>query len=152
MKRIIIILLIAVCLISFMDMTYSAKEYYINYGEMWLKLSNGYRFLYITGFIGGMDLWGIKILPILTSKMRENLLTYEETEVIQKLLDFRNYFAGLVGDVDGFKNIINIVTDLYKDPANTYIPTYKMIEVAYQKLKGKDIEPLLREERKKALP
>ena len=140
-------------MLSFMDITYSGQEGYINYnyGEIWLKLSDWDRGLYIGGFVGGMDLWSIKILPILASKIKENLLTYEETEVIQELMDFRNYFDGLAEDVDGMRNIVNIVTDLYKDPANTYIPTYKMIEFAYKKLKGEDIEPLLREARKIAL-
>jgi len=48
-------------------------------------------------------------------------------------------------------NIINAMTELYKDPANTYITYFIMIEIAYQKLKGKNIEPLLREARKEAL-
>ena len=151
MKKIIIIFIIVFCLLSFAGSSCLAQENYKNYGEIWLKLSDGYRVLYIMGFVGGMDLLAIKILPILTLKIKENLLTYEETEVIQELLYFRNYFLGLAGDVDVVKNIFNIVTDLYKDPANTYIPTYKMIEVAYQKLKGEDIEPLLQEARKKAL-
>lgn len=101
------------------------------------------------GFVSGMDLWGLKILPILTSKIKENLLTYEEAEVVEELINFRLYISDL--DCDEFKNIVNVVTNLYKDPANTYIPIFKMIEFAYQKLKGEDMEPLLQEARKKAL-
>ena len=133
-----------------MEIPYLAKESYINYGELWLKMSDQYRAGYIRGFVGGMDLWGIKILPILTSKIEEGLLGFEEEETILELLNFRLYLASLAGDVDGVHSIIKVVADLYEDPANTYIPSYKMIEFAYQKLKGENIEPLLQEARKKA--
>jgi len=150
MKRIIIIFIIAVCLLSFIDITYSAKESYINFGELWLESSYDVKFTFTVGYMAGMNLWFIKLLPILTSKLEEGLLDSKERETVWKLIEIRSYFDSL--DVDGFKNIINIVTDLYEDPANTYIPTYEMIEFAYQKLKGEDIEPLLQEARKKALP
>ena len=149
MKRIIIIFLIAVCLLSFMDIPYSAKESHTNFGELWLESSYKVKFPFTTGYMAGMNLWFIKLLPILTSKLEEGLLDSKERETVSKLIEFRYYFDSL--DVDGFKNIINVVTDLYKDPANTYIPTYEMIEFAYRKLKGEDIEPLLQEARKKAL-
>lgn len=42
--------------------------------------------------------------------------------------------------------------DLYKDPANTYIKLAPIIEIACQKLKGEDVEPLLQKARKEALP
>ena len=47
--------------------------------------------------------------------------------------------------------ILTVMEDLYKDPANTYIIANSIIEIACQKLKGEDIEPLLQEARKKAL-
>ncbi len=46
---------------------------------------------------------------------------------------------------------LKIMDDLYKDPANTYIYTTDIIEIACKKLKGEDIEPLLQKARKEAL-
>ena len=139
--------MIAVCIISFMDITYSAKEGYMNYGKLWLVMSDDHRFSYMGGFVAGMDLWIPKALPIITLKIEEGLLSFEEVEIISELLDLRTYFLSLDGD--GFLNIVNVITDLYKDPANTYIHCCKMINFAYQKLKGENIEPLLREARER---
>lgn len=47
--------------------------------------------------------------------------------------------------------IRNVMTDLYEDPANTYISFYDMGGIAYRELKGESIESLLREAREKAL-
>ena len=44
--------------------------------------------------------------------------------------------------------IRDIMTDLYKDPANTYISFKNMIFIAKDKLSGKPIEDKLIEERK----
>ena len=89
---------------------------------------------------------------MLLSKIKEGLLNFEEKKTGGELIEFRSYFISLSNTDDGLRNIINVVTDLYKDPPNTYIPCFKMIEIAYQELKGEDIEPLLREAREKALP
>jgi len=45
----------------------------------------------------------------------------------------------------------NVITSLYEDPANTYIDFYELADIAMKKLKGQDIEQLLREARKEAL-
>jgi len=50
------------------------------------------------------------------------------------------------------KTFIKIMNDLYKDPANTYIPNANMCLIASRKLRGEPIESLLREFREKALP
>jgi len=151
MKRIIIILLIAVCLLSFSEIPL-AEEKSLNHGKAWLEASVLSRAHFIAGFVAGIDFWCIKTLPIITSKIRKGLLTDEEHEIILDSLDLRVYFAGLADDIDGAKNFYNIVTSIYEDPTNTYIPIYSVIEFAYLKLKGEDIEPLLREARRKALP
>ena len=50
------------------------------------------------------------------------------------------------------KTFINVISDLYKDPANAYIPIANMCLIASRKLRGEPIESLLRELREKALP
>jgi len=47
---------------------------------------------------------------------------------------------------------VNIVNNLYKDPANTYIAVSDMCLLASRKLRGESIELPLRELREKALP
>jgi hypothetical protein len=44
------------------------------------------------------------------------------------------------------------MSDLYKNPANKYIPFSEIIFIACQKLRGESIESSLRELREKALP
>ena len=151
MKRIIIIFIIVFCLLCFMEISCLAQEGYINYGKFWLIMSDQHRACYMGGFVAGMDLWFIKIMPILISKIKEGLVNFEEIKTGGELIEFRSYFIRLSNTDDGLRNIINVVTNLYKDPTNTYIPCFKMIEIAYQELKGEDIEPLLQEARKKAL-
>lgn len=68
----------------------------------------------------------------------------EEMKVIKELYEIQSCSA------DCLLDIIKVMTDLYKDPANTRISISTMIDVAYQKLKGEDIEPLLQEVRKEA--
>jgi len=65
---------------------------------------------------------------------------------LQELVDLYNFLK------NNLEAVYNIVDDLYKDPANTYIQLAQMIKVACQKLRGEDIEPLLRELREEALP
>lgn len=47
--------------------------------------------------------------------------------------------------------ISKVMDDLYKDPANLYIYVFAMINIAYHKLKGEDVEPLLQKAREEGL-
>lgn len=76
----------------------------------------------------------------------EMRLLEEEMKVIKELYDIQSYSA------DYLLDITKVMTDLYKDPANTRISISTMIDIAYQKFKGENIELLLQEARKKALP
>ena len=53
---------------------------------------------------------------------------------------------------DLLKTFINVISDLYKDPANAYIPIENMCIIASRKIRGEPIDSLLGELRKKALP
>jgi len=121
----------------------------IKYGEMWLGFSDLVKGTFISGFCAGIDFSSIKFLDIINPKMEEGLFSFEEIETIAGLWSLRKYLASL--DNDGSLNFINVITDLYKDPVNTYIPGFKMVEFAYLKLKGENIELLLQEARKIAL-
>ncbi len=66
------------------------------------------------------------------------------SEIIE-FMDFHNFLGGRI------EALISVVSDLYKDPANMYIPLFQIFEISYQKLVGKTIEPLLQKARKEAL-
>jgi len=170
MKRIIIILLIAVCLFCFMEISCLAKEP-INYGEFWNSMSETEKAAYLTGLQSGL----IKaigdfqeyIFPYFKDKDK-GLSVYEEEITTEREWDFylerieifpyiHNYCGKYLESLSfrydfSLEAIIKVITDLYKDPANTYINIANMYLLAGRKLKGEDIEPLLREARKKALP
>ena len=76
-------------------------------------------------------------------------LTSPDSEMrmaVRKMFDLYEFICG------HYEAVQTVMDDLYKDPANTYIQFSSMCEIACQKLKGEDIEPLLRKARKKALP
>ncbi|NVM38339.1 MAG: hypothetical protein HWN81_22280 [Candidatus Lokiarchaeota archaeon] len=80
-----------------------------------------------------------------------------EAKFMAFLKDAFNYTSlFLTGDteksVDLWKSLVEVIDDLYKDPANSYIPIANMCLIASRKLKGEPIDSLLGELRKKALP
>jgi hypothetical protein len=95
---------------------------------------------YITGFRIGILKCVLKLGP-LTSKAKGSDLAI----AFDELIDLYGFIK------EHTKAIITVMDDLYKDPANTYIQLELICEIACQKLKGEDIEPLLQEARKKAL-
>ena len=90
------------------------------------------------------------LIPSLTKKY--------DTSIIEDILE--NYYQFVtIFKADDFKTtdalyktVVNIINDLYKDPANTYISVSNMCLIASRKLRGEPIESLLRELRKDALP
>jgi len=62
---------------------------------------------------------------------------------LHKYLEFSSLFD--------LEIVSNVVTDLYKDPANTYIFIADIYFITLRKLKGENIESSLRELREKAL-
>ena len=121
------------------------------HGEVWQELSDGNKRMYIAAMVSGMDYVLVKILPIIEAKTYEGLFTQKEGKEIQEIIEFRIKLSEIKEDdvVDVVKDITNIMTDIYEDPANTYIPIYEILRIAYKKIKGENIEPLLQEERKK---
>ena len=139
MKRIIIIFIIALCLLSFIEISCLAQEPLTN-GGFWNSSTFMEKLNYITGFRMGILKCVLKLGP-LTPKAKGSDLAIAFDELID-----------LYGFIKEHTNaIITVMDDLYKDPANTYIQLELICEIACQKLKGEDIEPLLQEARKKAL-
>lgn len=134
MKKIIVIFIIACCLLCFMEISCLAK----NPGELWNVVTEVEKASYIRGFREGIEEC-LKKFELFIST--ENMWIAHH-----KLYELYDFICGH-GEA-----IITVMNNLYKDPANTYIQFSSMCQIAYQKLKGEDIEPLLRETRKEALP
>jgi len=108
------------------------------FGELWngltkldmngVKISELVKKNYIRGIEGGFLL--------------SQTITPSEV-VIDKLL--RDWYSFLYHN---HETIIRVMNDLYKDPANTYIDWCLICLVACQKLKGDDVEQLLKDFRK----
>ena len=103
----------------------------ITYGNSWLGGIINERILYIRGFVDGQNV----ILEELKIKPGPHL----------------NLYVGVYGN--DMYVIDNIMTQFYRDPANTYIHWGIMIVIANKKLQGEsvaEIERLLSEARKLA--
>ena len=150
MKRIIIIFIIVCVLLSFVEISCLTQERY-NYGKIWNSWSDYMRSIYIMGLKDGLQKQ--ITLPFIAQ------LKIEETDVFDKYLKDSEVVKTeekgnrILWDFIMFDDeaIRNVMTDLYKDPANTYISFYDMVGIAYRKLKGESIESSLREARERAL-
>ena len=153
MKKITFIFIVAFCLISFVEISCFSQESNKSAGEWWNQLTGETKFIIVVVYTAGIQHCFIELMPLLTLRAEQappsnedKKLWEEEMKVINELYEIQSYSA------DYLLDITKVMTDLYKDPANTRISISIMIDIAYQKLKGEDIEPLLREARKEALP
>ena len=128
------------CLLSFVEFSCLAEESLTN-GDFWNVSSFMEKVNYITGFRMGILKCVLKLGPLTPRAKGSDLaIAFDE------LLDLYGFIR------EHLDAIITVMDDLYKEPANTYIQLELICEIACEKLKGEDIEPLLREARKKALP
>ena len=129
------------CLLSFVEISCLAlTEELPSYGEAWNMFLDAEQTLFIIGFQEGVAMSLAKLTPIDPSA------DTVERNIWIELFDLYLFMKEHRGA------IVKVVGDLYKDPANTYIFCRTIIEIACQKLKGEDIEPLLQEARREALP
>ncbi|GAH94936.1 unnamed protein product, partial [marine sediment metagenome] len=130
MKKIIIIYIIAFCLLSFMEISFLAEEPF-NYGEFWNSISDREKTIFLVGMTEGISY----STSYYTTNLLGSLKTEEErTEELTKILDVLIFLPfSLTSNREVIKNIIS---DLYKDPANAYISIFYMSYLAYRKLKG----------------
>lgn len=150
MKKIIIIFVIVFCLLSFTGISSLDKEPY-NYGKIWNSWSDYMRSIYIMGLKDGLqnqiyfsfiDRLIIEEKDVFNKFLKDSEVVKTEKAGKNTLWDF------IMFDDEAIRNVM---TDLCKDPANTYISFYDMVGIAYRKLKGESIESSLREAREKAL-
>ena len=148
MKKITIIFIIVICLLSFMGISCLAEET-SSPGETWNKtLSIQGKVSYIMGFNSGIVVCAAKLDTLISEDRGFGEEIDYELEIIHLFMDLRE---SLIFINEHMEAILEVMEGLYKDPANTYIILAPMIEIACQKLKGEDVGPLLQEARKDAL-
>lgn len=106
----------------------SAQDELFNYGREWIPWSNTSRSIYLEGFVDGQSNTYAALLNDLPAGRREPL----------RIQTFTFYDGAAIRDV---------MTNLYSDPANTYIRYDSMVYIARDKLNGKDVDPRLRRAR-----
>jgi len=137
-----------------------------NYKDIWDSWKEDEKYIYLWGLSDGL-----KEHPILGNSLLvnpEHLCDGFSSSFLSKYLWLPDYSGEVreaikeeiykaLGIVIQFcspkipvKTIKDVTTDLYKDPANSYIYIADMCYLAFWKIKGKDIEPMLIKLREKA--
>ena len=150
MKKIIIIFIIVCCLLFLLEIFCTAKEPY-NYGKIWNSWSDHMRSVYIMGLKDGLQKQ--ISFPFIAELKRKEKNVFDKYLKDSEVVKTEEAGNKTLSDFIMFDDeaIRNVMTDLYEDPANTYISFYDMGGIAYRELKGESIESLLREAREKAL-
>lgn len=149
MKKISIIFIIVICLLSFIEVSCLA-----NASDDWNYMNYTDKVVYLWGVRSGVSMCIKQIADYPPSQFTNKKDEAKFYALLKDNFNFINLFV--TGDkkktADLLKTFINVISDLYKDPANTYIPIENMCIIASRKLRGESIESLLRELREKALP
>lgn len=146
LRKTTIILIIVFCLLSFVGVSCLAQE---SCGKAWNSISYLEKQFYLVGMTDGLIMC-ISDFYVSTGSYIVELEDPEERMILTASMSRSNDLMGLISS--NSEVIINIMDDLYEDPANIYIIYRNIFILACQKLKGENIEPLLQKARKKALP
>jgi hypothetical protein len=151
MKKIAIIFIIALCLLSFMEIYGLAKESG-SPGKLWNYMHKTDKVAYLAGVIGGVNMCINQFADYPPSQFTNKEDEAKLYALIKDDFHFIELFRASKKTEDLIETFIKVMSDLYKDPANMYIRIANMCIVASRKLRGEPIESLLRELRKEALP
>jgi len=113
-----------------------------SFGEYWNSLSVNERVTFLSGYRSGFAQCLSGITDIL-----ELPLTDSASEQIMQLL--RDYYID--DEYIDFMTLSKTITNLYGNPANSYVELPEMISIAKYKIKGESIENRLLDARKRAL-
>jgi len=119
----------------------SQKQEKLNWSEIWLSMDSVDRVILFVGVREGMF---YSVLDILTDPSVSGL-----SDTQKELLTYY-FWEKLSGVQENTLVLTDIITNLYKNPENSYIRFSYMIDIAIKKLKGEPIEKLLEKRRKEA--
>jgi hypothetical protein len=130
----ILLLIVIIANSSFADGPY-------NYAQLWRSWSTVAQEAYISGVIDGIS--KAFFITMTTVAPEKFVKTPEPPEVI-KARD--KLFVRFTRD-----QIRDVITYIYKDPANSFISTLDMFLLARDKIEGKDIDQAIMKDRKNAI-
>jgi hypothetical protein len=107
------------------------------YGETWLALSSDAKLMFLEGYSEGVAQGIADAHKVITKKSVLDLKVFQNTFYLHN-----PYFR------TDEKVLIDVMTELYKDPANVYVQYDQMMWVAKRKLDGHPIETELTNARK----
>jgi len=145
MKKAIIFSLIFLLAFLFLTISCFANDT-PDFADFWSTLNNYplAKKTYLGGLKDGLN-WSAYLTSIFNEMSKMSGNSIEELEAIIAELEIKYEFIALHSD-----KLINVMDHLYKDPANSYISTHKMVFIAQKKLMGEDIESVLQSARKNA--
>jgi hypothetical protein len=149
MKKITIIFIIVICLLSFLGTSSLAKP-----SETWNLLKDFDKGVLVFGVRQGAWMFIEQVADCRPIQFANSELEAKFMAFYKDALNFTNLFStgNKEESIDLWKSLVEVIDDLYKDPANSYIPIANMCLIASRKLRGEPIESALRELRKDALP
>ena len=142
-KKIAAIFIVTFCLLSFMENSCLAQAV-LNYGEYWNSLSDREKIIYFIGVRDGIAKGGrdcVEWFAYSLKKEKEPQLL--GADFIDEYYWYDKFFSS------HRDAIIKVVSDLYKDPINSFIYISDMFFLARRKLNGESIESSLKELREK---
>ena len=149
MKKITIIFIVVLVLLSFVKISSLAKP-----SETWNQLKVFDKRVLVFGVRQGAWMFMKQLADCRPTQFANSELEVKFLAFYKDAFNFTNLF--LTGDaekgIDLWNSLVEVIDDLYKDPANSYVPIANMCLIASRKLRGEPIESLLRELRKDALP
>jgi|GEM_PF-3294400 len=130
------------CLVLFTVSSVLMGSQPFQYGRYWQGLSKEMRENYVNGFKDGVGnaLYHIKAKAYLEKDPKNQ----KELKLAEEAL------TDLTSIHSDNRVLAEVMTDLYNDPANTYIPTTEILVISQAKLDGKPIDSMLLEQRKLA--
>lgn len=112
-----------------------------NFANFWTSMNAHEQTFYLEGYSQGV-LYGIFEMAVIYNNEEDREKTEKERQLIKKIYLRDN-------SID-MKVLSKVITDLYSDPANSYIETNEMIFLAKDKLQGQPIDEKLIRARKYA--
>ncbi len=138
-KKLLTALLISILIFIFMCPLYcfGQKQENTNWGEKWSSLDSMQKIMFFMGIEAGMTYTAFEVLfDASASGLSELSNTKKEL--------FNAYCYKKYSEIhENMEVIVDIITELYKTPENSYIKFPHMIIIALSKLRGEPIEKLL---------
>jgi hypothetical protein len=148
MKRLYLVLVFVSFLLGYSAFLFVSKPSYgftpSDNGKWWRSLTNSEQTMYIIGLQHGYEHCNVyDIFPILDAMMKK-----DELKTFYNKLVSESPFCRRMYDID-IEVMKKNISELYKDPANSYIEPFDILSVAIDRIEGKSVEARLKELRER---